>query len=393
MFHIFVLIKQENHVLMKKLLFILFSGIFSLSCYSQISVLKTSNVDPIHKPAPYDSLQPRMLDYDLKDSYNYLRYLGQKLVFLPMSDKKREEFVTSEFITEKYQRIKSVGQKVNIYKPIALKSGHITTNPAALENKSFLIVNVWSENKTSVTSGTQILDTISVYKVPGTSQLVFQLLDEDNNALYWCIRRSYLNTSNYIIQGYYDKQLQQFKNHEMVYMGDESKEFVDITTGESVKIEKKSPWICKDITLTEGDPWYKLCYVFSSNAGKTVSVNDGRGAFWSTEEYEKHVEEERLLREKEEIKRQEEEIKREKEEQRLKKMNQEFAEAMVSRFGKKNAELILQKKVALGMTKEMCKIAWGTPQNIVQNANIESWIYSYSTFLYFSGDKLIQIVQ
>lgn len=384
---------------MKKLLFILFSGLFSLSCHAQISVLKTTKAESTPKPVPYDSLQPRMLDYDLKDSYNYLRYVGQKIVFMPMSDKKREKFVTDDFITAKSQRIKSkiqriniynplksVSQKVNIYKPLVLKSGEITTDPAALENKSFLIVNIWSENKTNTMAGTRIMDTIPVYEVPKTYSLVFKLLDEDNNTLYWCIRRDRLVISDYMIQGYYDKQLQLYKNHDMVYRGSEGDKFVDINTGESIIMKKDSPWICKDITLVEDDPWYKLCYIFSSDTGKTIGVKDSNGLFWLKEKYEKDVEKERLQAE-------ETERKRLQEEQRIKKMHEEFAEAMVKRFGKKNAELILQKKVALGMTKEMCKIAWGTPQNIVVNANIESWIYGYSTFLYFSGDKLVQIIQ
>ena len=67
---------------------------------------------------------------------------------------------------------------------------------------------------------------------------------------------------------------------------------------------------------------------------------------------------------------------------------------LTNRFGAANAELILQGKVKIGMTKEMCIEAWGRPRKINKTTGSwgthEQWVYGRS-YLYFEGNRLTSI--
>lgn len=51
--------------------------------------------------------------------------------------------------------------------------------------------------------------------------------------------------------------------------------------------------------------------------------------------------------------------------------------------------------MAIGMTKEMCKDAWGTPINKYRTTTAgsvtEVWCYNYKTRIYFVNGKVQQI--
>ena len=67
---------------------------------------------------------------------------------------------------------------------------------------------------------------------------------------------------------------------------------------------------------------------------------------------------------------------------------------LTRKFGASNANLILEGKVRIGMTKAMCEESWGYPDDI--NTSIgswgthEQWVYGNS-YLYFEGNKLTAI--
>ena len=64
------------------------------------------------------------------------------------------------------------------------------------------------------------------------------------------------------------------------------------------------------------------------------------------------------------------------------------------KYGAANANLILNETVKIGMTKEMCKEAWGGPYDINRSSGSwgthEQWVYG-SSYLYFEGNKLTAI--
>jgi len=64
---------------------------------------------------------------------------------------------------------------------------------------------------------------------------------------------------------------------------------------------------------------------------------------------------------------------------------------LTKQYGAKNANLIVQGIINIGMTKSMCREAWGKPDNIHRNTSSEGthelWIYG-NCYLYFGGNTL-----
>lgn len=103
---------------------------------------------------------------------------------------------------------------------------------------------------------------------------------------------------------------------------------------------------------------------------------------------DEYREEKRLLKEKEE---------REEQEQQEMLAREEAHEKtrLIKKYGKYNTQLILDEKVAIGFTKEMCIEAWGEPQDInrtiTRNKVYEQWVYGIGCYLYFEGNYLTTI--
>lgn len=92
-------------------------------------------------------------------------------------------------------------------------------------------------------------------------------------------------------------------------------------------------------------------------------------------------------------------IKEEKEEQekadyeaKLAKEEAAYKAKLIRKYGKRNALLILDNKVILGFTKDMCIEAWGEPSDInrtiTRYGTREQWVYGLGCYLYFEGNIL-----
>lgn len=103
---------------------------------------------------------------------------------------------------------------------------------------------------------------------------------------------------------------------------------------------------------------------------------------------DEYREEQRLLKEKEE---------REEQEQQAIFAQEEAQEEarLIKKYGKRKAQLILDEKVEIGFTKQMCIEAWGEPQDInrtiTRNSVHEQWVYGIGCYLYFEGNYLTAI--
>ena len=97
-------------------------------------------------------------------------------------------------------------------------------------------------------------------------------------------------------------------------------------------------------------------------------------------------------REKQKIK-EEKRLKKEAERRaKIEKEKREYKTSLITRFGEDNARTILNKKVKIGFTKEMCIEAWGRPYDINRTITAycvyEQWVYGIGCYLYFEGDIL-----
>ena len=66
------------------------------------------------------------------------------------------------------------------------------------------------------------------------------------------------------------------------------------------------------------------------------------------------------------------------------------------KYGEEYGSLIDEHKVAIGMTTEMCKEAWGNPIRILTGSNklgnYTKWIYSYNRCIFFVNNKVVEIL-
>ena len=68
---------------------------------------------------------------------------------------------------------------------------------------------------------------------------------------------------------------------------------------------------------------------------------------------------------------------------------------LIKKYGKKYANMILEGKVQIGMTAEMCRESWGLPDDINRSTGTwgvhEQWCYDWGGYLYFDNGKLTSI--
>ena len=80
---------------------------------------------------------------------------------------------------------------------------------------------------------------------------------------------------------------------------------------------------------------------------------------------------------------------------RLKEYFNKRKQNNISKYGLKTGTLINNGRIALGMTKNMCREAWGVPMNSyrtkVPGKQSEVWLYNYKTRVYFENGKVVRI--
>ena len=68
---------------------------------------------------------------------------------------------------------------------------------------------------------------------------------------------------------------------------------------------------------------------------------------------------------------------------------------LTKKYGSTNAKAIVNGSVLLGMTKEMCYIAWGQPYTINKSTSkgiiTEKWVYNTLQFLVFKNGRVTMI--
>jgi|SRR5690554_2826740 len=223
--------------------------------------------------------------------------------------------------------------------------------------------------------------------------IVFMLRnDETNDTIYTN------NPWKFILVPYFVKQKQINEGKTFVAFNNNETESYDISSESVINIPTLSKWTCSvDLLKTnnKGDEIdeYNIYYILRNNKGETILTEQ------LIRKYGMHfVEENKYLRQKAEKELKKEQlIAKKKKEQLLKEENErnekvKHQEECVSKFGKTNGELIAQGKVKVGMTKEMCKVAWGTPywtdKITTEHTVREDWYYGYGLSLHFENDKL-----
>lgn len=212
---------------------------------------------------------------------------------------------------------------------------------------------------------------------------------------------------DFILVPYFVKQQQLYEKKKFICVnGDSEYKKKDVKTGKEVSVETLSKWLCEEVTLLmvkqaetrygSSGSEYRIYYVLANDKGETIAFDNMEkdyGITFSEEQAYFKGEREKQLKQDELIAEQklEEKTMVEKE----KKEKEKFKNECINKYGSYNGELIAQGKVKLGMTLEMCKVAWGVPFTTSKTTTVygvdEDWYYGFLYSLHFVNGVLRRI--
>ena len=305
------------------------------------------------------------------------------------------------------------------------------TPPEAIEGQSFSVngIREYDCMNRSVLYGMEQRYAHIIPSETEESVLVFDMHDGQGNPVYWMVRKRFGKDCSYplfiveeteaIKNAYVGKAfyLRQPKNTEW-----SCPKLIDVSTNNSItyygrlsakdivlKGEKGS--YCTPKLLLEDDEGKKYALILYNN----LRINEyERNNLYNPSPYahyarvndlvpeetmlaERAAEEKRLheLALKRQLDEEKERLARIQREATAKKEEERLRNSYINKYGKRYAELIMNGRVALGMTRRMCIDAWGEPESvnrtITEYGTSEQWVYDLGTYLYFEGNKLTGI--
>lgn len=223
----------------------------------------------------------------------------------------------------------------------------------------------------------------------------------------------------WVCHGYFEKIKNLFLGKELVYIHNDQDydldeahtryRFMDYKTKRNLveKIPCNSIWKCTDVLVidkvdkvlwgfpdyenrvilnVENDKYGKY-YIFASELIEREMDEKADEYFMSMENFHKYQAVQNQLRAAAKAK-------AAKAAEEAQKRAKEHREYIIARYGENKGSLILQGKVVIGMAKEECIEALGTPNRINRTTTAstiyEQWIYS-NKYLYFENGKLVTI--
>lgn len=180
-----------------------------------------------------------------------------------------------------------------------------------------------------------------------------KLLRKDNNdVLYYKYNHKY--DFPFIIEGFYVKTKKLIVGNSYVFadfINQNIKQKHDINNGKLITPLLGESWKCLDLTIDESN--YYLSLILTNN--KQTFFLDYENEFIDSEKYN-HM------------------------------FSLKNSEKYKLKFGTANWNMILMGKIKIGMTKEMCRISWGKPddinETIIAGYKTEQWVYP-NNYIYF----------
>lgn len=197
--------------------------------------------------------------------------------------------------------------------------------------------------------------------------------------------------SSWVVRGHYEKIKSMYVGKEFVYVGNnyndyyKENNFINLDTDEPVKsIPLNSTWTCLDVQVKPRNKSFSshnddrspiVLILDNSSLGKHYCYLEGQRGPYSIDFKNRNP----LICGK----------------LKNKTLYNEQKNQLIKKFGRVYANMILEGKVKIGMTKAMCKESWGEPIDINKTignyGSIEQWIYGDGCYLYFKGNRLTDI--
>lgn len=335
--------KNDNN--MKKTTLIIVLSVMTSVSFGQITTTKVAKVAPKTDQVdntPYDST----LNFLGKDVY---RYKGQELYLKGKAERFRK-YGYDNFVLD---YTKDALLNTNIYK-CCNSSGY--SKYEGLAGKYFKVLEIIKHPKAEQ----------SEYLYGKKFYLKLQE-KESNDIVYYEYDSARTYSFPFIVVGFFEKQKNLVVGKEFVLADKVLKglALIDIQTGKVVTTKTGQKWKCTDLTIEE--EWFTLSLVLENSLGEKITMSHekvfdewsyGR-AYTPYAAYAVYA-----------------------------------ADYCTKVFGQKNFDSILQGKVKIGMTREMCKLSWGKPRSInktiTSGMRSEQWVYS-DNYLYFDNGILTAI--
>lgn len=300
--------------------------------------ITTTKVAPTSESVDY-------LVYDSLDNFvgkNVRKLVGQELYLKGLSDNLRkygyEGFVT-DYTKDKYKTKSTIYQCCGEY-------GY-NSKYEALNGKYFKVIDVINHPKSK--------ENEALYG----SKFYLKLEEkESGNIIYYEYNSLFKYDFPFIVVGFFEKAKTKYIGTDYILRGrnwmDSKTEMYDIQNGKSIDFSGGTIWKTVDLTIEE--KYYMLSLILENSNGEQLALpldNVSNGVSYAFPKID--------------------------------------ADKYKQKFGEENWALILNGKVKVGMTKEMCELSWGKPkdinQTITEGKNSEQWVYS-EHYLYFDNGIL-----
>lgn len=317
---------------MKKTITLLLTAITATISFGQITTTKVApKVDHVDI-TPYDSTENYL-------ELSPMKYVGQEL-YLNGKSKRLREYGYADFVLD-YNK-STLANTSNIYKCC---EGY-NSKYDDLNGKYFRVLDVIKHPKAA--SG----NTTDEY-LYGKKWFLKLQEKESGDIVYFQYNGKFEDTFPFIVVGFFEKQKKRVAGMEFIFSEKYLANSTEITTGKPISNIIGQVWKCVDLTIEE--KYYSLSLILENNLGEktTVSYDGVFGKYHLGRAYT--VSETANYR---------------------------------KLFGSDNFDLVLQGKVKIGFTKEMCRLSWGEPndinETITSGKKSEQWVYE-KNYLYFDN--------
>lgn len=188
--------------------------------------------------------------------------------------------------------------------------------------------------------------------------------DAPYDTVYYDFNSYIKSFETFINTGYIEKLKQKYVGKELIINKDDAS-LPKIGTGKYENIPKGTHLKCTDISIEDGNRYYMLLLLHHDKYGNfyaNLTLEIGLEDLDTPEVYRVRLQKE---------------------------------VALVRKYGKVNADLIIRNQVRTGWSKAMCRESWGAPKsvNVMSGAygTTEQWVYSSSCYLYFKNGVLTTI--
>jgi hypothetical protein len=418
----------------------------TLTSYCQITIKKEIIDKPILKPLPFDSSHNISTQ---KRAIDYYQYVGQKIYFLPLSQKYKfkdsrsdeglpkidyikttkssiikktgfkpfdssltglslystygERIQTDKRVHDEYMREKKRYEEresitTDIYSPVFYAehvssydvTGYVSTNIDSIAGKYFTILDIQG----SSSSWESFMDLKEFSSESYCRGLKIKLRKDDNqDTLFWMVRDAELiSTFPFLLVPYYSQPKRLYESKSVV-AGKDVEDLVEINTGNQVNISQGEVLKCTEVTLVGFSKQKHMTPSFILKNKNNEEIALPFNVFFESEFITKEQLDEILRVQKLQ------EVEREKERRiSIQRQKQESAKHLadcINKYGQELGQLIYEGKVSLGMNAQMCLSAWGQPLEIyrttVNGLSHEQWQYSWKHYLYFDNGLLTAI--